>query len=125
MTSVLFFITCAAVKMNCYPEFAKYIDVFEQGTHHRVHTDISFGEVSHKDWNGECKNGKIIINPKRWELFDDTLREVLILHELGHCELNLNHTNHGIMRHEIISGNEYLQNKEKFLNEFFNSRGAM
>lgn len=45
---------------------------------------------------GRCLRGEslrvIQINPETWAEYDEPTREALIIHELGHCELGLAHT---------------------------------
>ena len=41
-------------------------------------------EVARCSWG---KDFKISINSKRWESLDDTVQEITMLHEMGHCAL--------------------------------------
>ena len=50
-----------------------------------------------------CSNGAIAINRKFWETRDDTNRETMIFHELGHCILHRDHYNALLPNDEWLS----------------------
>lgn len=75
--------------------FLNYVKNFENvnGT---IKTTIIFGNLESpivglcKKWNNSSYR-EIEIDREYWDNANELSREQLILHELGHCELNLNH----------------------------------
>ncbi len=71
---------------------------------------------------------RIIISYKFWKLMDTTKKEMLVLHELGHCVLNRSHNNAtdqygqpvSLMHWSNFDENIYLNAKMAFLYELFN-----
>lgn len=86
------------------PVFTSYIASFEQAA--RAETGntqftigdvpINFGDTENPDFQGVCftyENGQkeIIIRESWWSTAEDSYRESLLFHELGHCSLNREH----------------------------------
>lgn len=77
--------------------FKPYVDLFEnysKGTV-KVTTPIAFSKSLGKGQSAVChrevNNNYILINEFYWQRIDENQRTTLIFHELGHCELNLEH----------------------------------
>jgi len=82
------------------PAFASYVQQFEvMYGHHIGDIPIQFAPQSGQVigecivWNSQWR--EIKVDPYFWanEALDDTQREALIFHELGHCVLNRGHLN--------------------------------
>jgi len=79
------------------PEFYSYIDNFNSDFSLNTKVAISFGDIDPYSETavGACFKRKagnyIFIRKETWESYNDYQKEVLIYHELGHCELNLGH----------------------------------
>lgn len=80
-------------------------------------TDLDLSAV------GICyRDAPKLIQIKRsyWVRTTEALREELIFHELGHCILGKDHTEHnGIMRSALMPNDDYLANRESYLKELF------
>lgn len=61
----------------------------------------------------------IILDGRSWFDLSDTGKEQLIYHEMGHCDLDVFHTPHGIMRPNPIEDSYYLSHRESHLRELF------
>jgi len=81
---------------------------------------------SYSGLDGLCKISNtgyriIEINPEYWFNATENEREVLIYHEMGHCDLNLNHSEtYSIMYPYGITGSTFGANKSYYLNLLFN-----
>lgn len=85
------------------PIFYPYIDKFRQDCNITTTTPVGFGNLESlvagkcKWWISDLTNKvtykQITIDINSWERFDESSREWLIFHELGHCELGRNHKN--------------------------------
>lgn len=65
----------------------------------------------------------IHIDPIYWyKILGEAGKEALIYHEMGHCDLDLDHTNHGIMVPSGLREDDYILNREQYLEELFRSR---
>lgn len=56
---------------------------------HTPNASASCSEIAGHDHGSH----QIMVNKKAWQTLNDSLRERLIFHELGHCELNRTHKN--------------------------------
>ena len=92
---------------------------------------VKFGPLA-KDVLGQCQlyynaPPEITIDPAKWNGTEDCFKEILMMHELGHCKLKRDHD-------EVILGNglkeslmypshigcyRYVPNREYYLNELF------
>lgn len=70
---------------------------------------------------------KIIINKEFWGMYSEAKRELLMMHELGHCLLNLDHNDSldaekqpvTIMNSIIFSDYQYSDHRDYYLKELF------
>lgn len=83
---------------------------------YQVKTSIVFDDL--RNDNGErtpgiChyKEQRIHINHTMWEGYSSTQRTILVLHELGHCELNRRHTEKRILIEGGVDAPESLMNR--------------
>lgn len=75
-------------------EFVKYVELFENRYKMSVHATIVFKDIVDEDVAGQCTYSYprlIEIDTPYWLDIDEYGREQLVLHELGHCILNLDH----------------------------------
>ena len=76
---------------------------------------INFGKLE-GNTVGQCimynkkEYNKITIDPDAWEAYDDTDRELLIYHELGHCALEISGHDNGVLYNGCPASimNEYM-----------------
>jgi len=96
---------------------------------------INFGDTENDDFDGVCftyPNGdkEIIIKKSWWDRNSETQREILILHELGHCQLGRTHDEQKaevdgkevpvtIMNSTIPLSSHYKDYKDGYLNELY------
>ncbi len=65
-------------------------------------------------------NPNIQILRSYWEAVNETEREMLIYHELGHCILGRNHSSYnGIMSATLRPYQEYLEHREEYIVDLF------
>lgn len=121
-------------------EFATFIRIFKMEAEYRhVHTKIDRVKITMvdakqldmKDAVGVCHTatGKIDILKPYWDQANFTQREILIMHELGHCALDLDHDNsegffgpNSIMRSEVLNPSYYNDFRKNLVDELFNKR---
>jgi len=76
------------------PVFDSYKKTFEDMWGQKVNVPISFGNLNKND-AGFCltltTRKVIVVDRKYWNHIDHYRREILILHELGHCVLGRGH----------------------------------
>lgn len=67
---------------------------------------------------------QIEIDPYTWyKKLSETERQLVLFHEMGHCDLNLGHIEEvGIMRAELMEEYYYLQDPDKYLKQLFNAK---
>lgn len=94
---LLFLLLTSCASRKAYyinPEFRSYVETFEDLTKRRVAVTVNFGELPMTK-AGTCQitwfSNTVTINPVMWEYEDEMWREQLIMHELGHCVLGLDH----------------------------------
>jgi hypothetical protein len=115
-------------------EFISYVENFEFEYNISVTSNISFSDDLN-DKAGHCHRNKfwgvkeVTINSELWETYNEYQREVLIYHELGHCEFNRGHINdytdsvcpESIMLDKVFSIYEiercYIPNRNYYLDE--------
>lgn len=131
----LFLLCAACAKENerfsyIDPEIAPYVDIYREykadrlGIHGIRKMNIFFAEQEYPRV-GVCvkwSNGDfdIQIDKRYWDYASDLDREVLILHELGHCDLGLEHSDpSSIMEPYHIGAENYLANQNYYINELF------
>jgi len=115
------FVTEAVKRGNVAPDLSKLTMVF--------------GKTSTKDEPntiGTCSgiNGYpiITIDTNYWDVADEFEKQELIYHELGHCILNRDHCEVkengkpvSLMEPEMVGSSFYQENREKLINELFDS----
>lgn len=123
--------------------FATYVATFEQqGAQKTGNPDfrigdipINFGDTENPHFQGVCfeySDGtkEIIIQKNWWDNVDQSYRESLLFHELGHCRLGREHDNTlvpsndgdkklSMMSAVIVNSNEYSANRDAYLTELF------
>ena len=87
------------------PTFIPYVERFEQAAHENGREGFKVGssivlveELAGK--RAECKHGmhnRVEVRSGYWAFANDAERQALITHELGHCELGLEHDAGGVM----------------------------
>jgi len=106
------------------PVFKSYVKSFEEHKGARVRDmDIIFNVQSNYRV-GICirrtERPRVEIDPIFWMTANTTMKENLIFHELGHCDLNLSHTTeYSIMHPSIIDPVFYNDNREYLINLLF------
>jgi len=81
-------------------ELLSYVEYAEDMLDVRVEYAVRFakeGELDSEKTAGVCKSTKgvstkVLINKTFWEESNEARRELLVLHEIGHCSLDLDHT---------------------------------
>ena len=121
------------------PEFSVYINQLREYCiqYHNSNCDkINYISVSFKEelyskdkttmYSGCCLNKEITINRAIWNEVIETEKELLILHEYGHCAFGLkdlynNPESDGIMYYSMPGKAEpfYIKDKDKYLKQYF------
>ena len=70
--------------------------------------------------DNEVQYPSVSIDKEFWNNLDDSRREVLIYHELGHCLLWQDHREHSIMQAILLDSLEYSLHREYYVTELFN-----
>lgn len=71
-------------------------------------------------WKNNLGYRKIEIDPKFWFRSSDGDRELLLFHELGHCDLGRGHASlNSIMVPSHFGASLYLSNKDYYISELF------
>lgn len=77
-------------------------------------------------WCDRAAN-KVLISAVHWMSMSDTEHQLLILHEVGHCQFKLDHDNEmllnrpkSIMYWKLMRAVDFLNNKDYYLNELKN-----
>jgi len=115
------------------PEFQPYIHQYlvykSQFTgHNALYEDINvvFSDLAGRRM-GECvissvRDKRIIrIDPGYWNILNETEREILIVHEMGHCDLSIyDHIPESIMQERGYSAKLYIEKRDMELFRLFN-----
>lgn len=117
------------------PKFDSYVQLFENTYGIEVNVSIVFKDIADEDVAGQCwyytnRPRMIEIDTPYWNIISEAGREQLIMHELGHCVLDLDHDDRvgtvGAWNNVPLSimnsthfGDEpyYSQNREYYLQE--------
>lgn len=127
---------CAGKVVKVDPEFLPYVRLFEEQGRLVVDDIImEFGDPTDGDGSktnvGVCKIGftktpRVIIDPEFWENASNTQREIIVLHELGHCVLERGHDYDkldgcpmSVMYPYLLSNYCYKSFKKAYLDELF------
>ncbi len=127
----LLFTACGKAVVD--PTFLPYVDKFNQYAVEQksdVRADgigIAFYDGDGSAVAGHCQHGDIEIVRADWDKWTDNIREVQVLHELGHCALHREHDNSkqdnglpkSIMNKYGIGGLYDDSHKAYYLNELF------
>lgn len=82
---------------------------------------IVWGRMPHERQLGYCEYSiprRIVLGRDQWQHLNDTERETLIFHELGHCYLYQGHSV-GIMAPELLAPWYYRKERESLLDQLF------
>ena len=102
ITYILIVLILGCQKESVPTEFQKYVDTFVSEAQKRgVNIDLNKYKIkiqfSSSPNVSECSRygteRTISISQQNWERLDDLGKELLLFHELGHCQLSLDHTN--------------------------------
>lgn len=124
-------IACMLVLVACgkaqYEGFESYVTSFEKeararGRHVAVSTNIQF--VDTQEVSGKCTIGPLNIRDitvlrQQWEILSDVKRELLLFHELGHCELGRKHWADSIMAEPPLQSHDFEKHRGELLDELF------
>lgn len=100
-----------------------------------VEPDVSIYLVGESDidpgeWDGvagrcEIFSNHVEIRRSVWEYSDETEREILLFHELGHCLLSYyRHSETGLMSEYLMSASAYLQDRTNILDQLYRSSAS-
>ena len=96
---LLALVSCTSLKSKFDSSIQYYVNYFERSFDHKVTVPITFGDLP-DNVVGMCyffKGPKplrfIILDSGYWEKSAVWERELLVFHELGHCEFDLEHDN--------------------------------
>ncbi len=127
-----------------HPDFQPYVDLFR--AYHVLHdgnqayqitTDVTMGKIEQDDDDstitiGVCNykpgNNYVVIDEEEWKDSPVMLREQLIFHELGHCELDRDHNNTrwrdyvpvSVMNEHQLYESVYSKYRDSYIYELFN-----
>lgn len=104
-----------------------YVHVFETHCKASVTLPIIFLDLPGRVMGRCIFNKEVQIDSGYWSVIDDVTKEVLILHELGHCTLYQGHRENSIMQNPLLSVVIYNKNREFYINElcFFNGSSGV
>ncbi len=110
------------------PAFRPYVDVFEFHYKQKVISGIEFRELEDTAV-GTCyfKTDSIAVDPTYWKYANETERLILILHELGHCDLRRLHIEgkfedgcpQSLMHPTVIPNQCFERYQEYYITELF------
>ena len=115
------------------PELYQHVSLYERLANRIVTTPITFEDLPTGHHMGPTVAGQcrkivhlatnqvvryIVIDPDYWRTLYPIQQEMLILHELGHCEANLKHSPNGIMNESMMSFQYYIENRDDILKRF-------
>lgn len=108
------------------PEFIQHVQLFERLVNRNIASSLVFGNTV-KPVVATCayKPGRrlITVDINWWHSTTSICRESVIMHELGHCELNRGHTNtrhSGVMvsvMNASVNCSDYSNYRHEYLNE--------
>lgn len=113
------------------PELQPYVDRFTAAYGRTLEKTIEVKFDDLKDQPililGECdgmggERPRVLIRQGIWETYNDASRELIIFHELGHCELERHHEgelSESIMRPTILLDSDYINYQNYYVNELF------
>lgn len=128
MSYILTLLVSSLVVIGCgHPDrdvtgFEENVAVFESYYGHHIDTSIAFDSSLPHEVGARCYSGenRIGVNEYAWNHSPQGMHEEMILHELGHCVLNRDHTTEdSIMRASGIPGSAFLSKHDFYLEELF------
>lgn len=110
------------------PEISKLLKKF----HIKTNTPIMFRDMK-KRYVALCKRYKdrrlnvIHINKKEWDKTSEAQKKLVLIHEIGHCDKNLDHNDEllpdkypaSIMHYKIFSSKCFNKYEKKYIEEVF------
>jgi len=131
------------------PEFASFLNDFNELAHNRVRgycqvpIDVGFGNLKNVKLKNEsvgrviglcipAERPMVLFDREYWQIASHVERQILALHEFGHCILNLEHNEkmidvfgreqpESIMHPFILRDNLFIEMQDYYLNELFES----
>lgn len=122
---------------NISPDFEQYVELFvKEGASRKMIIKKELLTVEYGPLDdgilGQCQlyynaPPKITIEPDTWNGTEDCFKEILMMHELGHCKLRRDHDEivlgtgiyESLMNPYHIGCKMYVANREHYLNELF------
>lgn len=121
---------CAPLPIKVDPDLRRYIILYSNyklkytGLEYKNNVSMRLSDLQGYTV-GACitrvNNKRINIDRYFWNnIASESERELLVLHELGHCDLDLEHTEGlNIMSSELLNSGTYILNKEALLKLLF------
>jgi len=113
-------------------ELAGYVDEFSKACERKVSTPIFFGKapkgvVAFCAWEEETENKWITVDKRAWAELSDAQKRWTIFHELGHCELGLDHveTFPPSIMNSVVPVNPEAFWSPRLVREFCSSKGTL
>jgi hypothetical protein len=120
-----------AVGVDFKPYYNEFIDDLNLRNKRVAHSGITIRfDVMRSPINvGECHysypNHTVKINKNYWDKSSDTVKKIIIYHELGHCMLYRDHNNQlnsinqpmSIMYSKVLYGSVFLRDELQYINE--------
>jgi len=122
ISAVILLSLVACSRTTLEEELQVHIDTFERHCQIEVDIPIEFKDTLPREGEvGNCgKNNKVSLLRSFWIRISKTNKEVLVLHELGHCILNKGHKKGTIMQGELLHENKYLPWRRELIEELCN-----
>ena len=83
---LLTLISCQKRKPYVDPDLEPYVAKYEGIVGHETNASVVYGSITIKDAIGYCQNHKVTILKSFFIQTDEITREILIFHELIHCD---------------------------------------
>ena len=88
--------------LGVHPELQVYMDMYVHSKGSGLSKSISmdFGDTGNKNYLAVCSRwvksnvGQIVVDKKEWDIATEDKKRHIIYHEMGHCDLELEHNNH-------------------------------
>ena len=134
LSLLLFLSACGTPNVVNYPvtidkEFVPYIEQYRLDKFRFTQSSTNeitaiFRSSPDSSYIGTCFIGYgtrwIEIDPSSWFNMTDSEKYILMLHEMGHCDLNLDHTpDISIMNEYLLSDWQFDQDREFYLKKLF------
>lgn len=142
---VLIFVTSIFLLVGCgtgvrggkaeQGEFKAYVESFEtvalekgrdlRGISYTV--AIHFGETKENEFAvchiSEMGEKEIVVNEEKWGIIEETKKEMVVYHELGHCILKRAHREDvkSLMNPYLVGQKDFEKNQDEYLTELFSN----